>query len=58
MILTASTGWAVHHGYVHVPNELRRDHLAFLAAVAAPLLLTVILVPFRASFPNTDAAWL
>jgi K+-sensing histidine kinase KdpD len=37
-------------------NELRRDHLAFLAAVAAPLLLTVILVPFRASFPNTDAA--
>ena len=27
-----------------------------LAALAAPLLLTVILVPFRASFPNTDAA--
>ena len=35
---------------------LRRDHLAVLAALAAPLLLTLILVPFRSSFPNTDAA--
>ncbi len=37
-------------------RKLQRDHLAVLAAVAAPLLLTVILVPFRSSFPNTDAA--
>jgi hypothetical protein len=33
-----------------------RAILAILAAVAAPLVLTLILVPFRASFPNTDAA--
>ena len=37
-------------------RKLRRDHLAVLAAVAAPLLLTVVLVPFRTGFPNTDAA--
>jgi K+-sensing histidine kinase KdpD len=35
---------------------IRRDQLAILAAVAAPLLLTLILVPFRTSLPNTDAA--
>ncbi len=34
----------------------RRDCLAVLAGVVAPLLLTVILVPFRSGFPNTDAA--
>jgi K+-sensing histidine kinase KdpD len=34
----------------------RRDQLAILAALAAPLLLTLILVPFRTSLPNTDAA--
>jgi K+-sensing histidine kinase KdpD len=37
-------------------RTFRRDHLAVLAALAAPLLLTLILVPFRSSFPNTDAA--
>ena len=37
-------------------RKLRRDHLALLAAGAAPLLLTVVLVPFRTGFPNTDAA--
>lgn len=35
---------------------IRRDQLAILAALAAPLLLTLILVPFRTSLPNTDAA--
>jgi K+-sensing histidine kinase KdpD len=35
---------------------LWRNYLALVAAVAAPLLLTVILVPFRTSVPNTDAA--
>jgi hypothetical protein len=35
---------------------LSRDRLAVLAGLVAPLALTVILVPFRASFPNTDAA--
>jgi K+-sensing histidine kinase KdpD len=35
---------------------LTRDRVAVLAAVVAPLALAAILVPFRASFPNTDAA--
>jgi len=34
----------------------RRDRLAVLGALVAPLALAAILVPFRASFPNTDAA--
>jgi K+-sensing histidine kinase KdpD len=41
---------------MRLQQGLRRDHLAFLAAAAAPLLLTAILVPFRARLPNTDAA--
>ena len=35
---------------------LTRDRLALLAAFAAPPAFAAILVPFRASFPNTDAA--
>jgi len=35
---------------------VNRDRLAMLAALAAPLALAAILVPFRTSFPNTDAA--
>src|SRR5258707_5465133 len=34
----------------------RRDRLALLAALGVPLLFTAIPVPFRTSFPNTDAA--
>ena len=34
----------------------RRDTLAVLAGLAAPLALAGLLVPFRGSFPNTDAA--
>jgi K+-sensing histidine kinase KdpD len=41
---------------VRVQTWLSRDRLAVFVALAAPLLLTVILVPFRADFPNTDAA--
>jgi K+-sensing histidine kinase KdpD len=41
---------------VRVQTWLSRDRLAVVAAPVAPLLLTVILVPFRGSFPNTDAA--
>jgi K+-sensing histidine kinase KdpD len=41
---------------VRVQTWLSRDRLAVVAALVAPLLLTVILVPFRGSFPNTDAA--
>jgi hypothetical protein len=33
-----------------------RDGMAVLAGLAAPLALAAVLVPFRASFPNTDAA--
>jgi K+-sensing histidine kinase KdpD len=33
-----------------------RDRLAVLAGLVLPLGLTAILVPFRSSFPNTDAA--
>jgi K+-sensing histidine kinase KdpD len=35
---------------------LGRDRLALVGALVAPLALAAILVPFRASFPNTDAA--
>jgi K+-sensing histidine kinase KdpD len=35
---------------------VNRDRLAVLAALAVPLALSAILVPFRDSFPNTDAA--
>jgi K+-sensing histidine kinase KdpD len=33
-----------------------REYLPILAGLAAPLALTAILVPFRTSLPNTDAA--
>jgi K+-sensing histidine kinase KdpD len=35
---------------------LTRDRVAVLAGLCAPLALAAILVPFRSSFPNTDAA--
>jgi K+-sensing histidine kinase KdpD len=35
---------------------LSRDRLAVVAGFVAPLALAAILVPFRSSFPNTDAA--
>jgi K+-sensing histidine kinase KdpD len=37
-------------------GALTLDRLAELAGLAAPLALAAVLVPFRASFPNTDAA--
>ncbi len=33
-----------------------RDRMAVLAGLVAPLAVSAVLVPFRASFPNTDAA--
>ena len=36
--------------------RLSRDRLAVLAALLAPVALAAILVPFRSSIPNTDAA--
>ena len=37
-------------------NWLGRDYLAVAAGIAGPLALTAVLVPFRTSFANTDAA--
>lgn len=37
-------------------NWLTTSRIAVVAGLAAPLVLTASLVPFRASFPNTDAA--
>ena len=34
----------------------RRDTVAVFAGLLAPLALAAVLVPFRGSFPNTDAA--
>jgi len=39
-----------------ISRYLTRDRLSALAALAVPLALAAVLVPFRASFPNTDAA--
>lgn len=41
-----------------VPMRLAqfRDRLALIAAVLGPLLVTVVMVPFRTSIANTDAA--
>jgi len=39
-----------------MPGFLTRDRLAMLAGLEAPLALAAVLVPFRASVPNTDAA--
>ena len=38
------------------PARLSRDRLAVLAGLIAPLALVAILVPFRSSIPNADAA--
>ncbi len=37
-------------------RALAQHYLAVFAGLAAPLALTAILMPFRTSFPNTDAA--
>ena len=39
-----------------ISRYLTRDRLSVLAALAVPLALAAIMVPFRASVPNTDAA--
>lgn len=45
-----------YHSIMNAWREPGRDRLAMLAGLALPLALTAILVPFRATFPNTDAA--
>jgi K+-sensing histidine kinase KdpD len=41
---------------MHTWRMTRRDTVAVLAGLVAPLALAALLVPFRGSFPNTDAA--
>lgn len=41
---------------MHIRQRLSRDQGAVLAGLMAPLALAAVLVPFRTSFPNTDAA--
>jgi K+-sensing histidine kinase KdpD len=41
---------------MHTWRMTRRDAVAVLAGLAAPLVLAAVLAPFRGSFPNTDAA--
>ncbi|MEV7010294.1 DUF4118 domain-containing protein [Streptosporangium sp. NPDC051022] len=41
-----------------MPHYLDRDRIAIIAAVVAPLVLSVILVPFRGSLSNTNVALL
>ena len=52
----AIDGRLCYHEDVRVREMLSRDRVAVIAALAAPLALAGILVPLRASFPNTDAA--
>jgi K+-sensing histidine kinase KdpD len=47
---------ACYHRNMHTWQIPRRDTVAVLAGLAAPLALAAVLVPFRGSFPNTDAA--
>lgn len=39
-----------------MPHHLHRDRIAIVAAVVAPLAVSALLVPFRASFSNTNVA--
>jgi hypothetical protein len=41
---------------VRTPQWLTRSHIAMIVGFTAPLALTAVLVPFRGSFANTDAA--
>jgi len=45
-----------YHRYMQMWRMPRRDTVAVAAGLAGPLALAAILVPFRADFPNTDAA--
>ena len=45
-----------YHRYMRIWPNSRRDGVAVLAGLVAPLALAAILVPFRGGFPNTDAA--
>jgi K+-sensing histidine kinase KdpD len=52
----AVTAAAVAGATLTMARPVSRNRAAALAGLAAPLALTAVLIPFRASFPNTDAA--
>jgi len=54
---TRHTFWTSHRAAAALPaGVLSRDRLAGLAGLVVPLALAAVLAPFRASFPDTDAA--
>ena len=48
----------IHRGHVLVARQLSRDRTALLAGLVAPLIASAILVPWRASWSNTNVALL
>jgi K+-sensing histidine kinase KdpD len=52
----ADSAWSERPEVSSMSRYLTRDRVAVLVALVAPLALAAILVPFRGSFPNTDAA--
>ena len=48
----------IHRGHVLVARQLFRDRTALLAGLVAPLIASAILVPWRASWSNTNVALL
>jgi Domain of unknown function (DUF4118) len=48
----------IHRGHVLVAGQLSRDRAALLAGLLAPLIASAILVPWRASWSNTNVALL
>jgi Domain of unknown function (DUF4118) len=48
----------IHRGHVLVAGRLSRDRAALLAGLLAPLIAAAILVPWRASWSNTNVALL
>lgn len=57
-LVTGTSAWRPMPGVTRVVRLLTRDRLALLAALAAPLTASAILVPFRTSWPNTNVALL
>jgi hypothetical protein len=48
----------IHRGHVLVARQLSRDRAAVLAGLLAPLIVSAILLPWRASWSNTNVALL
>jgi len=48
----------IHRGHLLVARQLSRDRAAVLAGLLAPLIVSAILLPWRASWSNTNVALL